>query len=106
MKFADDKFRPHYNLSAVQEIVADPNSQPFTMTALKGGLALGLKESEMRIIVLSLSRRDFYKSMTTISDHRVWQDVYHGETADGIAVYIKITHYTDGRPPVIQFKAK
>jgi motility quorum-sensing regulator/GCU-specific mRNA interferase toxin len=36
----------------------------------------------------------------------VWQDVYHGTTSDGIAVYIKVTGFTDGRPLVIQFKEK
>ncbi|MEW6137224.1 MAG: type II toxin-antitoxin system MqsR family toxin [Thermodesulfobacteriota bacterium] len=101
-----EKLKPHYDLAAVQAIVADPNSQPFTRTALRGGLALGLEEPEMRNVVLALSRRDFYKSMTTKWNYRIWQDVYHGETPEGTAVYIKITHYTDGRPPVIQFKAK
>ena len=43
--------------------------------------------------------------MTTLADYREWQDVYHGVTEGGIKVYI-ITAYTDGRPPVIQFKAK
>lgn len=60
----------------------------------------------MRLVVLALSRSDFFKSMTTHADHREWQDVYSGATEDGIAVYIKVTAYTDGRPPVIQFKAK
>jgi motility quorum-sensing regulator/GCU-specific mRNA interferase toxin len=60
----------------------------------------------MRQVVLALSRRDFYKAMTTHEDHRAWQDVYHGMTRDGISVYIKITDFTDERPPVIQFKAK
>jgi len=44
--------------------------------------------------------------MTTYKDHSLWQDIYHGETLDGIAVYIKITRFSDNRPPVIQFKAK
>lgn len=101
-----EKRTPHYSLSAVQAVVAAPTSQPFTVTALRGGLELGLTESEMRLVVLALSRRDFYKSMTTHADHREWQDVYHGVTEDGVEVYIKITAYTDGRPPVIQFKAK
>ena len=101
-----EKFRPHYDLRTVQAIVADPRSQPFTVTALRGGLALGLNEREMRQVVVALSPRDFYKSMTTDRDSRFWQDVYHGATAGGIAVYIKITHYMDGSPPVIQFKAK
>jgi motility quorum-sensing regulator/GCU-specific mRNA interferase toxin len=73
---------------------------------LRGGLLLGLTEPEMRQVVLALSRRDFYKSMTTHANHREWQNVYHGTTEDAIPVYIKITAYTDGRPPVIQFKAK
>jgi motility quorum-sensing regulator / GCU-specific mRNA interferase toxin len=101
-----EKLRPHYDLTAVQAIVADPNRQPFTRTSLQGGLALGLKEAEMRSVVLALSRGDFYKSMTTKWDPRTWQDVYHGRTLEGLAVYIKITHYIDGSPPVIQFKAR
>lgn len=101
-----EKRTPHYSLSEIQVIVADPESRPFTVTALRGGLALGLSETEMRQIVLALVRRDFYKSMTTHLDHSHWQDVYHGMTQDGVAVYIKITAYDDGRPPVIQFKGK
>jgi motility quorum-sensing regulator/GCU-specific mRNA interferase toxin len=101
-----EKQKPHYNLSQVQAVVADPSSRPFTAMALRGGLALGLVEEEMRQVVLSLSRRDFYKSMTTVANHRDWQDVYHGTTQEGAAVYIKITWYGDDRPPVIQFKEK
>jgi motility quorum-sensing regulator / GCU-specific mRNA interferase toxin len=73
---------------------------------LRGGLALGLTEPEMRLVVPALSRRDFYKAMTTLNDPQVWQDVYHGMTQEGVPVYIKITVYKDGRPPVIQFKEK
>lgn len=102
----NEKFRPHYNLQKVQAVVADPTSQPFTATALRGGLALGLKEPEMRKVVMALSARDFYKSMTSDQDHRFWQDVYHGLTPNGDEVYLKISHYPGDRPPVIQFKAK
>jgi len=76
------------------------------VTALRNGLALGLTEKEMRQVVLNLSRRDFYKAMTSHANYQVWQDVYHGMTEDGIAVYIKISGFEDGRSPVIQFKAK
>lgn len=101
-----EKHKPHYTLSEVQALVADPASQPFTGTALQNGLALGLTESEMRQVVSRLSRRVFYKAMTSHADHQVWQDVSHGMTEDGIPVYIKITGFAGGRPPVIQFKAK
>ena len=101
-----EKRKPHYKLAEIQKIVADPASRPFTVTALRGGLALGLTETEMRQVVLALLQHDFYKAMTTNVDPQVWQDVYHGTTSDGIAVYIKVTGFTDGRPPVVQFKEK
>ncbi len=101
-----EKRKPHYILAEIKNIIGVPTNRPFTATALRGGLELGLSEREMRLVVLSLSRRDFYKSMTTTADHKIWQDVYHGMTKDGVAVYIKITAYADERPPVIQFKSK
>ncbi len=101
-----EKRTPHYELKKIKSVVSDPSKRPFTVTALRGGLALGLTEQEMRNIVMSLSRTDFYKAMTTHFDSTVWQDVYHGKTEAGIVVYIKITAYDDERPPVIQFKAK
>ena len=101
-----EKKKPHYKLTDIQNIVADSSSRPFTVTALRGGLELGLDEQEMRAVVLKLKAKNFYKSMTTHSDSKIWQDVYHGSAADGTVVYIKITAYKDGRPPVIQFKRK
>jgi motility quorum-sensing regulator/GCU-specific mRNA interferase toxin len=41
-------------------------------------------------VVLALTARDFYKSMTTRADHRVWQDVYRPTTRAG-EVYLKLT---------------
>jgi motility quorum-sensing regulator / GCU-specific mRNA interferase toxin len=45
-------------------------------------------------VVLSLSIRDFFKSMTTHEDHRIWQDVYRPMTSKG-AVYLKLTVIED-----------
>jgi motility quorum-sensing regulator / GCU-specific mRNA interferase toxin len=101
-----EKRKPHYKLADIQSLVADSKSRPFTITALRGGLELGLDEQEMRAVVIKLKAKNFYKSMTTHLDSKIWQDVYHGFAADDTGVYIKITAYTDGRPPVIQFKRK
>ena len=65
---------------------------------------MGLTSAEMLAVIASLSRRDFYKSMTTFSDHRVWQDVYHATTPVRKEAYIKIT--LRDAAPVIQFKEK
>jgi motility quorum-sensing regulator/GCU-specific mRNA interferase toxin len=45
----------------------------------------------MCAVVLSLSASDFYKSMTTHTDHRIWQDVYHAKTTGGDKIYLKLT---------------
>ena len=44
----------------------------------------------MCAVVLTLTRENFYKSMTTHADHRVWQDVYHAKTLNGDEVYLKL----------------
>jgi motility quorum-sensing regulator/GCU-specific mRNA interferase toxin len=46
-------------------------------------------------VVKALMPADFYKSMTTYGDHRIWQDVYHSRTTGGVAVYLKLTVIDD-----------
>lgn len=71
---------------------------------MDAGRAMGLTTADMLTVVASLSRRQFYKSMTSYADHRVWQDVYHAATPVRRDAYIKIT-FRDAAP-VIQFKEK
>jgi motility quorum-sensing regulator/GCU-specific mRNA interferase toxin len=99
-----DKRKPHYNLLEIQAVVARLGAAAFTKAALDGARAMGLTSSDMLEIVSGLSRRGFYKSMTTVADHRVWQDVYHAETPVGKQAYIKVT--MRDHAPVIQFKEK
>lgn len=61
-----------------------------TVSALAGAAALGFDFDGMVAVVLALTARDFYKSMTTHADHRVWQDVYRPTTRAG-EVYLKLT---------------
>jgi motility quorum-sensing regulator/GCU-specific mRNA interferase toxin len=101
---AVEKIKPHYSLSAVKDEVARRGAAAFTMTALRNGLAMGLTVAQMIDVVRSLSRGNFYKSMTSHADHRTWQDVYHSGTPSGKAAYIKLTSQGKDMPPVIQFK--
>jgi motility quorum-sensing regulator/GCU-specific mRNA interferase toxin len=64
------------------------------ISALAGGAALGFGFEEIVGVVAALTSRDFYKSMTTHADHRVWQDVYRPETPAG-EVYLKLTVLDD-----------
>ena len=99
-----EKRTPHYDLVTVQADVARVGAAAFTKTALDGGRAMGLTTAEMLAVIAALTRRDFYKSMTTYTDSHVWQDVYHAMTPVRKDAYIKITlrHWA----PVIQFKEK
>lgn len=99
-----EKRSPHYDLALIQAQVARLGAAAFTKTALDGGRNMGLTTAEMLAVMASLSRRNFYKSMTTYADHRVWQDVYHAATPGGKQAYIKIT--LRDQAPVVQFKEK
>ena len=67
-------------------------------------VAMGMTSAEMLSVIANLKRHDFYKSMTTYRDHRVWQDVYHGRCPNGLTAYIKLTQVAER--VVIQFKEK
>ena len=49
----------------------------------------------MCAIIMAISSANFYKSMTTHADHRIWQDVYHAKTSSGVEVYLKLTVIDD-----------
>jgi motility quorum-sensing regulator / GCU-specific mRNA interferase toxin len=99
-----EKRKPHYDLPKVQSGIRLRGADAFTATALIGAQAMGLDVAEAIEVVCSMSRMDFYKSMTTYASSEIWQDVYHPETAGGIA-YVKVTLRQDGAI-VIQFKEK
>lgn len=99
-----EKRKPHYDLALIQAQVERLGVAAFTKSALDGGRDMGLSSAEMLAVLASLSRREFYKSMTTYADHRVWQDVYVAPTPVRKDAYIKVT--MRGAVPVIQFKEK
>ncbi len=84
-----EKGTPHCSLSVVKSMLAAGKVRS-TMTALAGGAALGFDFAGLVGVIQALTSADFYKSMTTHTDHRVWQDVYRPSTAAG-EVYLKLT---------------
>jgi motility quorum-sensing regulator / GCU-specific mRNA interferase toxin len=84
-----EKRKAHYPLSVVHAFVKKGQVRA-TGTALSGAATLDLDFDDMLNVVRALTSRDFYKSMTTLNDHRIWQDVYQPSTAAG-DVYLKLT---------------
>ncbi len=88
-----EKRSPHCQLSIIRELINTGRVRS-TFSALAGAAALGIDYRGMVDVVLALTPKDFYKSMTTHADHRVWQDVYRPETPAG-RVYLKLTVVDD-----------
>lgn len=84
-----EKSSPHRKLAVVRAMV-DAGRVRTTRGAREGAVALGLDFDGMLAVVRALTPADFYKSMTTHADHRVWQDVYRPVTPAG-EVYLKLT---------------
>ena len=88
-----EKGAPHCKLPVVKAMI-EMGKVRSTLSALAGGAALGFGFDGIVGVVLALTPADFYKSMTTHADHRVWQDVYRPTTPAG-EVYLKLTVIDD-----------
>ncbi len=88
-----EKRTPHCKLSVVHDLIAQGKVRT-TVSALVGAAALGLGFDDILSVVAALTSKDFYKSMTTHADHRIWQDVYHPATVAG-DIYLKLTVIDD-----------
>nr|VFK16576.1 MAG: motility quorum-sensing regulator / GCU-specific mRNA interferase toxin [Candidatus Kentron sp. LFY] len=77
-----EKRNPHYKLSLIHALIEEGKVRS-TISALAGGAALGFDFEGIVDEVKALTRKDFYKSMTTYADFRVWQDVYRPTTKAG-----------------------
>lgn len=89
-----EKGTPHCKLGVVKALI-EVGKVRATASAYRGARELGIHDlSGMCKVVLALTPNDFYKSMTTHADHRIWQDVYHSRTG-GRDAYLKLTVIND-----------
>jgi motility quorum-sensing regulator/GCU-specific mRNA interferase toxin len=90
-----EKATPHNKLPVVKALV-EAGKVRATASAYNGARALAINDlAGMCAVVLALVPSDFYKSMTTYADHRIWQDVYRAKTESGSEVYLKLTVIDD-----------
>ncbi|MCQ8128126.1 type II toxin-antitoxin system MqsR family toxin [Methylomonas rivi] len=88
-----EKQTPHCKLSVIKTLITDGKVRT-TKSAREGAAALGFDFDGMLAVIQGLTPTDFYKSMTTHADHKVWQDVYRPKTLAG-NVYLKLTVVDD-----------
>ena len=90
-----EKRKPHYPLERVKALIRQ-GAFRVTRTALESAVRdFGLVDSgQLSEHVLALTPADFRKSMTTLHDHTLWQDVYH-KPVTGVAAYVKVQIVND-----------
>ena len=83
-----EKRTPHCPLCVVKTLI-EAGRVRTTQSARSGAAALDLDYRGMLAVIQALTPGDFYKSMTTHADHRLWQDVYRPATEVG-DIYLKL----------------
>ena len=88
-----EKGTPHRKLAIIKALLSSGQVRT-TQSAREGAVALGFDFDGMLAVVRALTASDFYKSMTTHDDHKIWQDVYRPVTSAG-QIYLKLTVIDD-----------
>ena len=100
-----EKRRPAYDLAAVQTALGAVERLAITVSAFRDATSLGFDRAGVVLVVSSIERRMFVKSMTTFADHRVWQDVYHVPAGE-VVLYVKFQADVVTEFRVMSFKEK
>lgn len=93
-----------YDLEGIKKAFCTVDDLRITRTARQCIVALGLSLEDVVSVIQSLTTQNFYKSMTTYADHRVWQDVYHAEFHQ-VKLYIKFMIDDEGHL-IVSFKER
>jgi len=97
-----EKRKAHYSLDRVKKMIKNGNFY-VTKIALKTAISdFSYTEIEIIKTVLNLVDSELYKSMTSIYNNKLWQDVYKKDIQD-VKAYIKI-QIKDNNTVIISFK--
>jgi motility quorum-sensing regulator/GCU-specific mRNA interferase toxin len=98
-----EKLKPHYELARIKAGFADTASLNRTYSSKQGADDLDMDDVAVVAVIQELSSSDFEKSMTSMADHRVWQDVYKPKVG-GQTLYVKFTLDAQQALLLISFK--
>ena len=98
-----DKSVPTHDLAAFKATMADRRTRLITGVALRDAAALGYDSDEIANAIQTMQPNQFYKSMTSYHDAKIWHDVYHVPDA-GLVLYVKFTADPDLK--LLSFKEK
>jgi len=85
-----EKLKQHYELADIKTAFADPASLNRSFVSRQGADELDMDDNEVVTVIQALTLPDFEKSMTSMADHKIWQDVYKPKVG-GRTLYVKFT---------------
>lgn len=85
-----EKRKPHFALREVKEAFSNPETLNRSFVSKRGADLLDLDDVAVVAIIQALVPSEFFKSMTSLADSRVWQDVYR-PVVDGRKLFVKFT---------------
>lgn len=100
-----EKKRPTYDLEAFKAAFSSIEALRMTFTAANDAANLGFGKPEIVSTLQTMRQSQFYKSMTSKADYKVWQDVYYVPSRVGI-LYVKFTADTVTLFKLLSFKEK
>ena len=100
-----EKRKPTYDLEAFKTAFSTVEHLNVSGTAIRSAATLGFGRAEIVATIQTMQRDQFYKSMTSYRDHRIWQDVYHVPSPEGV-LYVKFTADTVTEFLLMSFKEK
>lgn len=100
-----EKNRPTYDLGAFKQAFSSVAALRVTSAAYGTAFAIGFGRTEIVATIQSMKRGQFFKSMTSYSDDREWQDVYHVSSSIGL-LYVKFRSDAVTEFVLLSFKEK
>ena len=99
-----EKRRPNYDLKKIKSLLCSEHTRTITDSSRDGAVPLGYMDDEDMISVIeTLTNANFYKSMTSYLNAKLWQDVYKTVDEEGRRLYIKLQIF-DEKAVLVQFK--
>jgi motility quorum-sensing regulator / GCU-specific mRNA interferase toxin len=101
-----EKRKASYDLEAFKGVCGDPARLRMTLSAEQSAEQLGFEPPDVAALIRTMDRRMFYKSMTSFSNPKQWQDVYHVPADGGLTIYLKFTNDVVTEFLVLSFKER
>lgn len=103
----NEKTTPTYALDSFKAALSSKEdlAQCITFSASKTAHALGFGPFEVLAAVQAMERKHFYKSMTSLGEIAVWQNVYHVPYS-GLVLYVKFRADVITEFQLLSFKGK